>query len=149
MNRPGLIVLLFLAGIIFCRIPAEAQTTVRVNSLVLESNLIASTSLTYYRMIPVKEKMAVLVGAGFILGTGFGSGSQGAQIEANLGWFGHKHFLETGAEIVFGFEEDISPGLKLAYRYQGERGFTIRVAVNILANIDPPVLPTVGIGYAF
>lgn len=127
----------------------NAQDTAPRNSIIVESNFIAFSSVTYDRIIPIKEKVAVLLEGGYIMGTGFGYGSHWLKVETSLLSFGPRNFLETGVQFVYGINDDSSPGLKIAYRFQGSNGITLRVAANILFNLDPVFMPTIGIGYSF
>lgn len=150
----NLIALLFAALAAFS---ATAQNFEKKNSIIAETNVIASLSFSYDRIFPVSEKVAFMPGCDFMLGVGFGEGSQWLAPEANLMFFGPKHFLETGImyALALGSEdseedsEGSSPGVRIAYRIQWTKGFTFRASANVFFNIDPVFLPEIGIGYAF
>ncbi|MFA8437268.1 MAG: hypothetical protein ACEPOZ_22400 [Marinifilaceae bacterium] len=127
----------------------SAQNTTPRNSIVVESNLIATSSIFYNRMVPINEKAVVAFGGGYIMGVGFGHGSDWLKFETSLLSYGPRHFLETGAQYIYGLNDDSSPGLKLGYRFMGKKGLTFAITANVLFTIDPVVLPTVGIGYSF
>ena len=135
----------------------NAQSLTPKNTIMLESNVIATAHLSYDRIVAsFSEKTALMIGGDYVLGVGFGHGSHWIIPEANLKIFGPKHFLETGLQYAIGIsdgdvdpedEEELdsqSPGLRLAYRYQAARGFTLRLTVNSFFLFDPPILPNIG-----
>jgi hypothetical protein len=133
---------------------SNAQNSMKKNSLALESNFIMTLSASYDRIIPLKEKTVLMIGADYSMGIGFGYGSHWIIPEANLQFFGPKHFLETGVQYAFGLDENdeeanSSPGIKIAYRLQGKKGFYFRATAGFLFLIDPVFIPAVGIGYSF
>jgi len=88
------------------------------------------------------------------MGVGFGKGSHWLSPEVNLLSFGPRHYLETGAQYAFDIKQndennESSPGLRFAYRLQGDKGLTLRVTANIFFSIDPMFIPTIGLGYTF
>ncbi len=119
------------------------------NSIIVQTNFIAMSAITYDRLLPLNHKMALSVGGGYIMGTGFGYGSHWLRIESGLLSFGPRHYLETGIQYIIGINDDSSPGLKLAYRFRCKNGITFYAATNFLFNIDPVFLPSVGVGYSF
>ena len=136
----------------------KGQNFERRNSLILETNLIATLSASYDRIIPFTEKLSLTLGGDYIMGVGFGHGAHWIAPEANLLFFGPKNYLETGVlyalNIKSGDEEEeedsnSSPGFRVGYKILGKRGFTFRASANILFDIDPIVIPEVGIGYSF
>lgn len=127
----------------------SAQDTTLRNSIIVESNLIAMSSISYNRTVPIKERTAILFGGGYIMGTGFGYGSHWLEVETSLLSFGPRHFLETGALFIYGINDDSSPGIKLAYRFQSKIGITFTANTYALFNIDPVIMPALGIGYSF
>ena len=133
---------------------SNAQNTDKRNSIFVESNIIASLSLSYDRIVPVGEKIAIMFGGDYFMGIGFGQGSHWLVPEIDLLSFGPRHFLETGVQYAFGIPQDSedsesSPGLRLAYRLQGNKGITFRATANVFFNMDPVLIPTIGIGYSF
>ena len=42
-----------------------------------------------------------------------------------------------------------SPGFRIAYRLQGNKGITLRATAIVFFNLDPVLIPTIGIGYSF
>ncbi len=145
--------ILFFASL-FVANASYAQNFDRRNSIMMESNFIASLSLSYDRILPMGEKTAIMFGGDYIMGVGFGTGSHWLTPEISLIAFGPRHFLETGAQYLFEVgqhdgDPENSPGLRLAYRFQGNKGITLRATVNIFFNIDPLVVPTIGMGYSF
>ena len=95
-----------------------------------------------------------MFGGEYFMGIGFGHGSHWMVPKINLLSFGPRHFLEMGALYAFGItkeneDNENSPGLRLAYRLQGNKGITFRATANIFFNIDPVLIPTIGIGYSF
>jgi len=82
----------------------------------VESNFIASLSISYDRIVPIGVKTAIMFGGYYIMGVGFGYGSHWLAPEISLLSFGPKHFLETGAQYAFDINQDDeyndnSPGL--------------------------------------
>lgn len=151
---------LILFTVLLSVVQLEAQEDRRLNSLILETNVIGTTNFSYDRIIPVREKVAGAVGAEYWLGVGFGWGSHWIVPNAKFLFFGPKHYLETGllyAVDVSGnadkdspdYEPDHGPGFKLAYRYQTNGGFIIRASANVVLGFDPPIIPALGIGFAF
>lgn len=152
-----------LAIIIFAMIlscTAFSQDHSFKNTVVLETNVIASAHLSFdHQMIKFSDKASLTAGGDFILGVGFGYGSYWINPEVGLQFFGPKHFLETGVQYIIelstsydeGIKEDAdnSFGIKTAYRYQATKGITFRIALNTYFLLDPPILPTLGIGYSF
>ncbi len=126
-----------------------AQDEKKKNSVIIETNLLASTSVSYNRIIPLKEKTSATIGGSYIMGTGFGYGSNWIAGEAGGLFFGPKHFLDTALLLVVGIDDDSSPGIRVAYRLLGEKGFTFRASANFYMNIDPIFVPSIGIGYTF
>jgi len=60
----------------------------------VESNFIASLSISYDRIVPIGVKTAIMFGGYYIMGVGFGYGSHWLAPEISLLSFGPKHFLE-------------------------------------------------------
>ena len=52
-----------------------AQNFDRRNTIMVESNIIGSLSISYDRIVPIGEKTAIMVGGDYIMGVGFGTGS--------------------------------------------------------------------------
>ncbi|WMN11908.1 hypothetical protein QYS49_31735 [Marivirga salinae] len=135
----------------------EAQEKTPPNIIVVESNFIISTHFSYDRvMTSVGDKSALTLGGDYMMGTGFGYGTHWIAPEINLFSFGPKHFLETGIQYAIAFsnsepeaDSDSSLGIKVAYRYQGSKGFIFRTSLYAHLGVDPPVFPTIGFGYAF
>lgn len=147
------ILLIFLASLFFANV-LFSQNSFRNNSFIVESNFIATLSLSYDRIVPVKEKIAVTFGGDSIMGVGFGYGSHWIAPEAGLLFFGPKHFLETGVMYAFEMGSDgeyteNSPGLRIAYRFQSKKGLILRATANLFFNIDPVFVPAFGAGYSF
>jgi len=134
--------LLFISGLL------SAQDITPRNSIIVESNLIAMSSISYNRIVVIKEK-TLLFGGGYVMGTGFGYGSNWIKAETSLLSFGPKHFLETGVLFIYGIDDDSSPGIKLAYRFRSKTGITLTADAYVLFNIDPAFMPALGIGYSF
>ena len=151
MKRLILILIVFIASNTL-----NAQNFQKRNSLVVETNLIATLSFSYDRIIPIEEKTAFMIGGSYKLGVGFGGGSHWLAPELGFLFLGPKHYLETGLQYVFdvveGDEEEdsnSSPCIRIAYRLQGSKGFTFRASANFLFDFDPFFLPEIGIGYTF
>jgi len=128
---------------------AFTQDNTRKNSIILQGNIIAMTSLSYDRVIPLSQKINLEVGGGVIIGTGFGYGSNGFLLDSGFLFFGPKSYLETGFIMATGFDSDPSLGIKLAYRYVMKIGLILRFNIYFLKNTDPWLMPNIGIGYAF
>ena len=137
----------------------NAQNTARLNSINIETNIIATLSTSYARVVPINEKFGATFGGKYMMGIGFGHGSHWLIADAGILCFGPKHFLETGVQYAFGLVngdesdegglEGSSPGLRFAYRLQGSKGLAFRAAVDVFFNIDPYIMPALGIGYSF
>ncbi|KAA3631926.1 MAG: hypothetical protein DWQ02_15600 [Bacteroidetes bacterium] len=130
------------------------QNSLRPNTIIVESNFIATLSFSYDRHVPVKEKIGVSFGGDYLMGVGFGHGSHWLAPEAGLLFFGPKHFLETGVMYAFemgseGESKENSPGLRFAYRFQSNKGSILRATANIFFDIDPIFVPAFGVGYNF
>ena len=147
------VVLIF--GLVFFFKFALAQDHVKRNNIVIESNFIISLPISYDRVVPLNNKLALTFGADYVLGVGFAYGSHWLAPEINLLSFGPKHFLESGIQYAYYINSDPesddnhSPGLRLAYKYQSESGVIFRLAMTFFFNIDPIIFPTIGLGYAF
>ena len=133
---------------------SSAQSFDKRNSLLVESNFIMSLSISYDRIIPIGNKTALMFGGDYLMGIGFGQGSHWLSPEVGLLSFGPKHFLDTGVMYVLDIKQDgedkeSSPGLRLSYRLQGNKGLTLRANANFYFNIDPIFIPTIGLGYTF
>lgn len=132
-----------------------AQNLEKRNTIMVETNLIISISASYDRIVSLGEKTALMYGGDYLMGIGFGYGSQWLAPELSLLSFGPKHFLETGVLYVFTlkpdpeYNEDNSPGIRLAYRFQAKNGLTFRATANAIFNIDPIFMPSIGLGYSF
>lgn len=136
-----------------------AQDSIPKNSIIVETNVILCGVLSYDRIIPMSQKARLMVGADYIMGLGFGWGAHGIAPEFGVMAFGPKHFMETGFQFVFDIskqskdaEEEggfTSPGIRLAYRFQSNKGFIFRATANAYFNIDPIFIPTIGFGYSF
>ena len=137
----------------------NAQNTDRLNSINVETNFIGTLSTTYARVVPINEKIGATFGGEYMMGIGFGNGSHWIVADAGILCFGPRHFLETGVPYAFGLgkneessdddEDESSAGLRFAYRLMGIKGLTFRATVDVFFNIDPYILPTLGIGYSF
>ncbi len=135
----------------------KAQENTRSNIIVLESNFIMSTHLSYDRVITsLGDKSSLTIGGDYVMGTGFGYGMHWIAPEINLFSFGPKHFFETGIQYMFCLsksdsdaDSDSSLGLRIAYRYQTSKGFIFRAGLYAHLAVDPPIFPTIGFGYAF
>lgn len=141
-----LLAFLFFAGL---GIGALAQNETQRNSIVVETNFIMMSQLSYDHFIPLKDNLSLMAGGGYIMGTGFGYGSHWVNVEAGVHAFGPRHFLEAGVQFISGINDDSSGGLKVAYRFQGKKGLTFKVTANAIFNIDPIFVPVFGIGYSF
>lgn len=142
--------ILLLIGVLGLSNPAYTQENTPRNSIMIESNIIAVTSLSYDRIVPLKEYAALLFGGSYLMGTGFGHGSHWLGVKSGVLAFGPKHFLETGIQYVFALtDDDSSFGVQLAYRFVSKKGLSFRAATNLLFNFDPIFIPTLGIGYTF
>lgn len=150
------LILLFVISSIY------SQNESTKNTFIVESNFILSLSLSYDREIPIKEKMSLMVGADYVMGVGFGYGSHFIAPEVNLLLFGPRHHMEIGALYIFNiytnedgedsspeYDEDSSPGARIAYRFQARNGVCFRVNIGVFPNIDPLIFPAIGVGYAF
>lgn len=126
-----------------------AQEKAYKNSIILQSNFIAMTSLSYDRIIPLSNQVVLDIGGGIIVGTGFGYGSNGLLLEGGFLFFGPKSFMETGFVMATGFDSNPSAGIKLAYRYVMNFGMILRFNSYFLINSDPWLMPNIGIGYTF
>jgi len=134
-----------------------AQNFEQENTLMVETNFIMTLSFSYDRVIDAEENVAFMVGVDYVMGVGFGFGSHWIVPEVNLVSFGPNHFLETGIIYAIGipFVDDepeyrvSSAGMRIAYRYQTNKGFILRATGNIYFNIDPIFVPAIGVGYAF
>lgn len=137
-----------------------AQEARPLNSIIVETNVIGTAHLSYDRIIPWTERVSLAAGAEYWLGIGFGWGAHWIVPNFKALFFGPKHFLELGGLFAFdisgqedkeseNWDPDQGPGVKLAYRYQTKGGFIIRASANFVYGIDPPVVPAVGIGFAF
>ena len=153
---------LCILGLLLCTITINAQDFSFRNSLMLESNLIAYTALTYDRIIPLSTKTSLLAGGGVFIGTGFGHGSQWLLAKSSLLSFGPKHFLETGVQYLYSLskeedqeeenesnDDESSFGLRFAYRYISNKGISLSATMNFLFNVDPVVMPALAVGYTF
>lgn len=132
---------LFAAQIGFC------QTKNTQYSIDLETNLIAMSAISLHLQTPMGDRSFMIFSGGAIIGTGFGYGSNGIKVEAGLLSFGPKHFLETSTLYLSGFDEGGSIGGKLGYRYQTNKRLILLASVYFLTNVDPPVIPSLGIGF--
>lgn len=146
--------LIFILGCLFFGNTLTGQNSFPRNSIIVESNFIATLAFSYDRAIPVNEKMAFSFGSDYIMGVGFGYGSHWLAPEAGLLFFGPKHFLETGVMYAFeidpeGEDAENSPALRVAYRLQGKKGLTLRATANVFFDIDPVFVPAIGLGYVF
>jgi len=150
------LVLLFVFSSIF------SQKEGTKNTVIVESNFILSLSFSYDREIPIKEKMALMVGADYVMGVGFGYGSHFVAPEVNLLLLGPRHHMEIGALYILNifspedgndsssdYDEDSSPGARIAYRFQSRNGICFRLNIGVFPNIDPLIFPAIGVGYAF
>ena len=142
--------LYFLIVLLLITIAGNAQE-IRKTMIVLESNIIATTSFSFDRIIPLTDRSSLTIGGDYIMGTGFGTGSHWLAPEVNLLSFGPRNYLESGMLYVLNISKNSetmenSPGLRLAYRHQGNKGLVLRVTFNYVFSIDPPFLPALGIG---
>jgi len=146
--------ILFITGLLVAN-SSLAQNFEKRNTILLETNLILSLSISYDRIVPTGEKTALMFGGDYLMGIGFGYGSHWLAPEMSLLSFGSKHFLETGVMFVISlnpdpdYNENYSPGIRFAYRIQGKKGFTFRATTNFIFNIDPVFIPSIGFGYSF
>jgi len=150
MKRTLILFIACLAG----AVSSNAQNHNFQNSVIVESNFIISLSVSYDRIVPAGDKTAIILEGEYIMGIGFGHGSHWLVPEIGLLSFGPRHFLESGVEYAFGISQgddfnESSPGIRLAYRFQGNHGITFRATANAFFNIDPVLIPTIGIGYSF
>jgi len=149
--------ILSIFGFLLMVLSSNAQENPKRNVLAVESNFIISTHLSYDRVITsFNDKVSLAIGADYIMGTGFGCGSHWVAPEINLFSFGPRHFLETGILYSISIynsdnegDSDNSLGIRVAYRYQAPKGFLFRASLLALFATDPPVFPTIGIGYSF
>ena len=118
------------------------------NSFALETNFIATLNFKYERLLPVKNHFGILLGGGYVVGVGFGHGSNWFNAEALAALGGPKHIFETGLVAFLGLESS-GPGAKVGYRYQHPKGFLLKVDLYIITFEDPPVFPMIGVGYSF
>ena len=147
--------LIIALGLLFIVDALSAQDLTRRNTVMVESNFIMSLSLSYDRVVPVNEKMSLMVGADYVMGVGFGYGSHWVAPEMDLLLFGPRNFLETGVQYYYSInpdseaESNSSPALRIAYRFQGDNRWTLRSTANFIFEIDPIFIPSIGIGYSF
>lgn len=154
-------IILFVVLIIISSSTINAQEIQkhRKNSIMLESNVIGMTSISYDRYIRLPENLSLILGAEYAMGTGFGWGTHWVVPEIGILAFGPRHFLESGLEfcidispydeVVEEYGRNHSPGIRIAYKYQTEYGICFRVCSNFYFMMDPIIVPTVGLGIAF
>jgi hypothetical protein len=150
---------LFILLSVFIYANLNAQNTDRLNSINVETNFIATLSTSYTRVVPINEKIGATFGGEYMMGIGFGEGSHWIVVDAGILCFGPRHFLETGIQYAFALgydaenseegEDGSSPGLRFAYRLQGNKGLAFRATIDVFFNIDPYIMPALGIGYSF
>ncbi|MCF7824932.1 MAG: hypothetical protein K9N35_12280 [Candidatus Marinimicrobia bacterium] len=148
---------LYFTGILCLIQLAISQQTTSGNILKLETNGILTAHLSYDRIFPVNEKSSLMLGADVIMGVGFAYGATGFAPEINVLLFGPKHFLEVGGLMIIDMEDDdpeegaeiSSPGLRTSYRYELPSGLSVGSSLLLLLDIDPPVVPTLYLGYSF
>lgn len=139
---------------------AWSQDELPRNTIMVESNFILMGVISYDRITPVSNKASIMFGGDYIMGLGFGYGSHWIAPEFGGMFFGPKHFMESGIQLVINVDKQeldqpdemearISPGIRLAYRYQAFNGLTLRATANAVFLIDPIFIPTIGIGYSF
>ena len=124
-----------------------AQTKNTQYSIDLETNLIAMSAVSFNLQTPMGEKSSMIYSGGFVIGTGFGFGSNGVKAEVGLLSYGPKHFLETSVLYLSGFDDGGSIGGKLGYRYQTKKRLQLLANIYLMSNVDPFIMPTLGIGY--
>ena len=126
---------------------AIAQTKNTQYSIDLETNLIAMSAISFNLQTPMGEKSSMIYSGGFVIGTGFGFGSNGVKAAVGLLSYGPKHFLETSVLYLSGFDEESSIGGKLGYRYQTKKRLQLLANIYLLSNVDPFIMPSLGIGF--
>lgn len=157
MNIHRFVTLMFVSLGLISTDKVSAQSD-RLNSIVVESNFIISSNLSYDRFIYLNDGLAVTLGGDYWMGTGFGWGAHFLGPEANLVWGSRRSRLETGVLYVFAlgeencledWDENHSAGLRLYYRWQGTQGLTFRVGSSVVFGIDPIAFPGIGLGCTF
>ena len=140
----------FLIGISILMVSPSmcGQETIRKNSIIVETNYIFSYHFIYNRIL-AHNSYNFYIGGGYVIGSQFGAGSHWINIEGGMLFFGQKHFLETGPGLLIGLNDVTYPSYKVAYRYQGTKGFVIRPAITIYFPEYPYFAPSIGLGYAF
>ncbi len=124
-----------------------AQTKNTQYSIDLETNLFAMSAISLHLQTPMGDRSTMIFSGGAVIGTGFGHGSYGVKVEAGLLSFGPKHFLETSVLYLSGFDDGGSIGGKLGYRYQTKKRLQLLANIYPLSNVDPFIMPSLGIGY--
>lgn len=89
-------------------------------------------SLNYERLLPIGDQ----TGLGFRIGAGSAEALTGL-LEVNFLYGRNKHFLETGLGYVNAFSyPDQWSTIKLGYRYQGKKGFLLKIAPMYIYNFE-------------
>ena len=102
------------------------------NSLYLSSHFWTIDAI-YERIIPIKNKVALIAGGGIIQTIDF---SDGTNPVGKFGFMlgGYKHFFEAGI-VLAPLGKDISILLPLVgYRYQNPKGFLFRIDVMVMSD---------------
>ena len=114
----------------------------------------------YERIIPIKDKTGLLVGAGIIQGVAFSTATNPV-VKFGCMFGGYKHFFEAGI-VIAPLKNDLNLLLPLVgYRYQHPKGFFLRIDVMLAFDsgtakdgsgeewVEAIPLPGFAIGYSF
>ncbi|MCY1720713.1 hypothetical protein OU798_10185 [Prolixibacteraceae bacterium Z1-6] len=117
----------------------ENMYTIRRNAVCSEDLLLYS----YERLLPVSEKTAVALKAGFMIWDPVLPLAEAALVTG-----GPKNFFEMGVGgIVDIFDDGGFLTFRTGYRYQAPKGFLFKVSA--IYSPDNFLLPLVGVGYSF
>jgi len=143
--------LLLILTILFVQFSICAQESNSRNIVSLETNIVSMSSITYNRIIPLKDRIDLLFGGGYVMGSAFWFGNHWVRIESNLMFFGPRHYFETGIQYLIGIDDESSPGLNVAYRFLSKKGVSITANFNAYLNrySAPLFAPTIGLEYVF
>lgn len=117
----------------------ENMYTIRHNAVYTEDLLLYS----FERLLPVNERTAVLLKAGFVIWDPFLP-----MVETGFVSGGPRNFAEIGVGGII----DIFGGggfftMRAGYRYQAPKGFLFKLSA--IYSPDNFILPLIGVGYAF
>lgn len=144
-------ILVLILTISVVRFTICAQEPSSRNIISVETNIIQMSSITYNRVVPLKDRMDILFGGGYVMGNAFWYGSHWIRIESNLMFFGPRHYVETGGQYLIGINEESSLGFNVAYRFLSKKGLSITANINGYLNrySAPLIAPTIGLEYFF